>query len=170
MEKDQIKADLKKSTKELLDLLDRIKEDQFNVPPKDGGWTIGQVAEHLIKVETSTVRLFSGNVEATKRNPEEKVSSIKERFLDSDKKMKAFGPIIPDEDNKDKELALEKIQDLRQKLIGLIELQDMTELIVDFSHPLFGPLTRVEWIYFNIYHSARHSKQVRRILKALDQN
>lgn len=170
MEKHQIKTDLKQSSRDLLKLLDNVSEEQFNANSRNGGWTIGQVAEHLIKVETSTVRLFSGTATISDRDPEEKIAWIKKRFLDYKTKMNAFGPIIPSEGAKDKKRSLEKIQDLRQKLAGLIDLQDMTEVIADFAHPLFGPLTRVEWIYFNIYHSTRHSEQIKRILKALTED
>lgn len=169
MTKEQIKKDLKQSTKEILALLDRVPEHEFNASPKNGGWTIGQVTEHLIKVETSAVRLFSGSAEATDRDPEKKIRTIRERFLDFETKMKAFGPIVPTMEKKDKRRAMEKIQDIRQKLASFIEIQDMTDLVTGFAHPLFGPLTKVEWIYFNIYHSQRHANQIKEIRKELEQ-
>lgn len=163
MNKLEIKKDLNESTRKLLELLYEVPEPFFNSVPKEGGWTVGQVAEHLIKVETGTVRLFSGPVEDAGRDHQEKIDEIKDRFLNYETKLKAFGPIVPGDTPKDKTNALEKIQDIRQRLTSLIEIQDMAALITGFEHGLFGYLTRVEWIYFNIYHSRRHMHQIKTI-------
>lgn len=163
MNKLETKKDLDESTKKLLDLLYEVPEPIFNAVPGEGGWTIGQVTEHLIKVETGTVRLFSGPVKEAGRDPREKIDEIKNKFLNFDNKLKAIGPIVPSDSPKDKTKALEKIQDIRQKLTSLIEIQDMTALVTGFEHWLFGPLTRVEWVYFNIYHSRRHGHQIKTI-------
>ena len=141
MNKAEIKKDLDRSTTELLDILRNIPDTIFNTKPPGGGWTIGQVAEHLIKVETSAVRLFSGAVESPDRDPEKKIGEIRERFLDYDTKLKAFGPIVPDASAKDKVRALNKIQDIRQKLRSLVDIQDMTSEVRGFEHALFGYLT-----------------------------
>lgn len=159
----KVRSDLKESTRELLQSISRFPENEFNTPPDDGGWTAGQVAEHLIKVETGTVRLFTGGFEACDRNPEQKIERIKERMLDFESPMTASGPIVPDDQPKDKEQVLEKLQDLRQRLTGMIELHDLSEMIAGFVHPVFGSLTAIEWIYFNIYHSKRHLHQIRAI-------
>lgn len=161
--KEQVKEDLKNSTERLLEVLYAIPEEAFNKRPGQGAWSIGQVAEHLIKVETGTVRLFSGPAEAAARDPQEKIRKIKESMLDFDTAMNASGPIIPDEKPKDKVRVLEKIQDIHLKLASLIEISDLTEVLTGFDHPIFGTLSRVEWIYFNICHSKRHIRQIKNI-------
>lgn len=164
-----IKNDFVASTDNLLNMLSSITEQNFNKKPIHGGWTAGMTVEHLIKVEYSTLKLFSGPVEQTERDPEQKIQKMKNRLLDFNTAMTAFGSIIPDDEPKDKSKALGKIQDIRQKLTGLIEIQDLAEMIIGFEHPLFGFLTRVEWIYFNIYHSRRHINQVERIMASIEQ-
>ena len=163
MDKDLVKTDLKQSTHNLLDVLSNTSEKAFNKKSKQEGWSVGEVGEHLIKVETGTVRLFTGSAKSSDREPEEKILTIKDRMMDFENKMKAYGPIIPDDTTKNKTKVLEKLQDIRQQLAGFIEIQDLTETITDFEHPIFGSLTRIEWIYFNIYHSKRHTKQIERI-------
>lgn len=167
MNKTQVRSDLKQNTRELLQSISDFPEAHFNSHPSEGEWTAGQVAEHLIKVESSTVHLFAGSTEPSNRNPGLKISDIKDRLLDFNSKMKAFGPIIPDHKPKDKTAVLDKIQDLRQRLTGMIEIDDLTVLLTGFEHPLFGTLTRLEWIYFNIYHSRRHNRQIREIRRTL---
>lgn len=170
MKESVVRKDLKESTHDLLMAVSEFPEEYFNAPPADGGWTAGQVAEHLIKTETSTVELFTGSFEISERDPEEKIKTIKGRFEDFESKMKAFGHIIPDESSKDKAQILENIQDSSQRLTSLIELHDLSELITGFAHPLFGHLSRVEWIYFNIYHTYRHVHQIHRISESIPRN
>ncbi len=170
MNRDCVKRDFIESTKNLLEILSDIPEGNFNKKPELGGWTVGMTAEHLIKVEFGILKLFSGSVDSTDRNPEQKIEEIEKRFLDFETSMTAYGPIVPDKEPKDKTKVLEKIQDIRQKLTGLIEIQNLAETIKGFEHPLFGYLTRVEWIYFNIYHSKRHINQMERIISSIEES
>lgn len=170
MNRARVKKDFIESTRNLLEILSNIPERNFNKKPESGGWTVGMAAEHLIKVEYGTLKLFSGSVDSTDRNPEQKVEEIEKRFLDFETSMTAYGPIVPDKEPKDKTKVLEKLQDIRQKLTGLIEIQNLAETINGFEHPLFGYLTRVEWIYFNIYHSKRHSNQMERISSSIEES
>lgn len=163
MKKTQVKKDLRQSTNNLLEVLSAVSADIFNTRPDKDEWSIGKVAEHLIKVETGTVRMFTGPAETSVRDPEEKIENIKVRMLDYETKMSAYGPIIPDDKPKDKTKALEKIQDIRQQMSSFIDIQDLTETVTGFEHPIFGLLTRIEWIYFNIFHSRRHTYQIEEI-------
>ena len=167
MNKERVKDDLVESTKSLMNILSSVSQEKFNKKPEEGGWTVGMTVEHLIKVEYGTLKLFSGPVEKSGRNPKQKIEKIQERLLDFDTAMTAYGPIIPDEKPKDKSKALGKIQDIRQKLTGLIEIVDLEEMVTGFEHPLFGYLTRVEWIYFNIYHSRRHINKIERVISSI---
>ena len=168
MNKERLLEDLKEATEELLQTIKSIPEEQFNNVPKEGGWSPGQVVEHLIKVETGTVRLFSGPAETPDRDPEKLIEEIKDRFLDFSWKMTASGPIVPDEQPKDKTKALNKIQDIRQRLTSLIEIHDLTELVTGFDHPLFGKMTKAEWLVFSICHGKRHAHQIKEILSSLE--
>jgi uncharacterized damage-inducible protein DinB len=163
----EVRSDFKQSTRQLLNTISNFPEEYFNTQPEEGKWTAGQIAEHLIKVETGTVRLFTGDTEACDRDPKEKIATVKERMLNYDSKMNADGPIIPDDNPKGKDRVLEKLQDIRQRLISMVEIEDLTELVSGFDHPLFGPMTRVEWIYFNIYHGRRHLHQIQDLERIL---
>lgn len=164
-----VRNDLKESTRELLRTISKFPEEHFNIVPPDGGWSAGQVAEHLIKVETGVVRLFAGDTEPCERNPEKKIDVIKERSLNFETKINAVSSTVPDDKPKDKEVVLDKLQDIRQRLIGMIELHDLSEKITGLAHPVFGSLTRIEWIYFNIYHAKRHLQQIKVISEQVSQ-
>lgn len=125
--------------------------------------------EHLIKIETGTLRLLSKNLKSPDRNPIEKITFIRERLMDFETGMKAYGPILPNDKPKDKDKALGKLQDTRQRLGGLIKIHDLTEKVTVFDHPLFGTLTRIEWLYFIIYHGRRHVRQILNIKHRVSQ-
>jgi len=167
MDQSQLRHELKETTQKLLQTINDYPKEKFNIQPPGGGWTTGEVAEHLIKVETGTVRLFVGDHEDCSRNPEEKIPEIKKRLSDFDNKMSASGPITPDKKPKDKQEVLQKLQDIRQRLIGIIGVQDLTKVISDFDHPLFGSLTKIEWLVFTIHHSRRHTHQIKNIARKL---
>ncbi len=167
MNKSRVKSDFIESTRSLLNILSGVQDNSFNEEPGGDRWTVGMTAEHLIKVESGTLKLFSGPADTTERDPAQKIKEIKERLLNYETGMTAYGPIVPDEKPKEKTKVLEKIQDIRQQLTGLIDIQDLSKTITGFEHPLFGYLTRIEWIYFNIYHSRRHAHRIIEINKSL---
>lgn len=165
--KDQVHKDFTQSTKELLNILNDFPEEHFNTKPEDGGWSAGQIAEHLIKSEIGCVRFFTKDTEPAERDSEEKIKPLKKTFLDSDTKLQAGGPIMPDDAPKDKPKAIDKLQDIRQRLTSMIEIKDLTEVVTAFDHPLFGPFTRIEWLYFHIFHAERHRRQIEAIRSGL---
>ena len=165
MNKAQVRSDLNQNTRELSQSISDFPEPYFNSCPAEGEWTAGQVAEHLIKVETSTVQLFAGSIETS--NPGLKITDIKDCLLDFNSKLKAFKPISPDDKPKVKTAVLDKLQDLRQRLAGMIKNEDLTVLVNGFECPLFGTLSRLEWIYFKIFHSRRHNRQIQDIQRTL---
>lgn len=163
MKKSEVRNDLKKSTRSLLRIISNFPVAHFHSQPEEGGRSVSQIADHLIKTETSILRLLTGSTNPSDRRAERKVAEIKSRLLDFDSKMKAFGPIVPDDKPKDKAVVVEALQDIRQRLTSLIEVEDLTRLVTGFKHPIFGAMTRLEWIYFAIFHSKRHAHQIEQI-------
>lgn len=161
--KKKVRQDLTASTQQLLKTLQDFPEAEFNTSPGEGQWSAGQVAEHLLKTEVSTLRMLTQQASPADRDPEHKIDNIREQFLNFKKMFNAFGPIVPDESAKNKQKMIDRLQDNRQRLASLIALEDLTGLVTAFEHPLFGPLTRIEWLYFQIYHSQRHCHQIENI-------
>lgn len=165
--KQQIRKDFTQSTQKLLSVLNDFPEAQFNAKPSAKKWSAGQVAEHLIKSEIGCVRYFTDNPKPAERDPEEKIELLKETFLNFNSKLKAGGPILPDDQPKDKHKVIDKLQDMRQRLTSMIEIEDLTQIVTKFDHPMAGPLTRIEWLYFHIYHSKRHGEQIKNLKSEL---
>ncbi|NGP89098.1 DinB family protein [Fodinibius halophilus] len=165
MEKNTLRQKLKASSDSLLHTISTFPDSEFNTEPPEGGWSAGQVAEHLVKVEGGTVRVLTSEGQKADRAPEQYIPIMKKRLLDFESKMQATKPIVPDDQSKDKEDILATLQDIRQRMTSLIETQDLTQRAVAFEHPIFGYLTRVEWIVFVIYHSQRHLYQIKELAK-----
>lgn len=153
---------LESNTRLLIDTIDQFPEDHFNTQPEAGSWSGGQVTEHLAKVETATLRLFSGKTKPADRDPESKIETVEREFLDFEKSFNAFGPIIPGENSKDKQKLISTLKQTREKMVEMIQSdRDLSLICTDFTHPLFGSFSIIEWIYFNIYHAERHIRQLK---------
>lgn len=79
-------------------------------------------------------------------------------------KLQAFGVVLPTESDKDKSDLLEKFKASRAQVIELIKVQDLDEICTRFEHPLFGFMTRREWIHFNMVHTNRHIDQIKELV------
>ncbi|MBE7179216.1 MAG: DinB family protein, partial [Mucilaginibacter polytrichastri] len=56
------------------------------------------------------------------------------------------------------------LQTNRNDVIATARDMDLSMLCLGFDFPGLGFLTRYEWLYFNIYHTQRHIRQLRNIL------
>ena len=76
------------------------------------------------------------------------------------KKYTAPSTVIPKGENKNKEALLDALVQQREILKNMIRQMDLT-LITEFRHPVIGSMSRLEWVYFHIYHTERHVRQLR---------
>jgi hypothetical protein len=155
--------DINQSTEDLIDVLSNFPLDKFNEKIGPDTWSAGDIAEHLIILENLVNQIIKGKTKPADRNPEQKIELIKSTFLNFDKKLCAGKPIAPTNRFKDKVDIIKKIKDCRQNLIETMKNCDPTLMCLDFAHQIFGELSRIEWVYYNIYHSERHFIQIKNI-------
>ena len=145
-----------------------ISDELFVKKPNHGSWSIAEVVEHIYRAEFGTTRLFSGDVTLEPdRDSEAKIKEMHDRFLVSDKPLNAFGAVLPTGENNIKSELIEKIQNNREAVIQLMPAHNLDEVCLKFAHPIFGQLTKREWIEFNMIHVLRHMKQIERIKNEL---
>ncbi|NIM10550.1 MAG: hypothetical protein GTO45_01020 [Candidatus Aminicenantes bacterium] len=164
-DKSKVIEDIKKSTDELVDYLADFPTESFNIKPGPNSWSASGTAEHLVLLETLVNQILKGKTRTTDRNPEDKIERIKSTFLNVDKKLTAGSPILPGEKPKEKEEVIKEIKSCQQALVDIINANHLELTCLGFNHGLFGELTRIEWVYFNIYHSQRHLHQLKNIKK-----
>lgn len=158
--------EIKETCSALLRILDAFSEKEFNTVPPCGGWTAGQVAEHLL-LSAGVVEVISGRTVAATRPPDEKVAGIGAIFLDFTTKLSSPDFIIPAEGPYDKAEMKNRLKIVWTKLAEAARLLDLTAVCLDFEFPGSGTLTRLEWISFYIFHTQRHIAQLQRIHDAL---
>jgi hypothetical protein len=163
MESKEILKDLDDTASELLQIIQSFDQEQFNTIPFEGSWAAGQTAEHLLKSNIS--KLLYGNVNETDRQPDEKIQEIKDIFLNFDVKMTAPHFNTPSVKSQDKEEILASFTDAYKETRKAAAALDLSETCLDFELPGLGRLTRLEWIYFMIFHIQRHIHQLKNIHK-----
>ena len=144
--------------------LSAFDNEQLNRVPFEGSWTAGQVAEHIIK---SVGGLPDNHTKGCERPYDEKVQAVKKLFLDFSIKFKSPDFIIPEQTAHDRNTLLKTIKEIQTHLSEVANNSDLTALCLDFELPTFGYLTRYEWINFFVFHTQRHTRQLKHIYQSL---
>jgi uncharacterized damage-inducible protein DinB len=158
------------SMEELYKPISSLRQEQFNIVPFEDSWTAGQTAEHILKSNTVILNTVNGASEKTENWPDEKIEQLRVIFLDFDTKMTALGFNTPSDDDKNKAEMLNKLREVNDGIIEVIKTLDLTETCKDFKHPGMGELTRLEWIYFCMFHTQRHTHQLSNIIQKLKES
>ncbi|MEX0607827.1 MAG: DinB family protein [Balneolaceae bacterium] len=158
-----LKERLSENTDAFIRSVKDIPDNLFNTPPDENSWSPAGVAEHVYRSEFGISRLFKGKTSPLKdREPDSKVSEFELR-LSNPSRMKASDIISPTPGKKDKDGLIEKFRTNRQAIGDLIGEGSLYEVCLLFEHPIYGFLTRSEWVKFSILHTERHMRQVENI-------
>ena len=150
---------------ELLQVVSSFNEKEINTAPFKDSWTAAQVAEHVTRSNNSIIKSLELQGETTERNPAEGAEGLKKTFLDFTTKLKSPKFILPTQSTYSKEMI---IADLKKSLERLKEVRDPATLSEVINHPVFGDVTKLELLYFVMYHTQRHIHQLKNIFKKLD--
>jgi uncharacterized protein len=154
---------LKKTTDDFINLLREFDENQINKVAFEGSWTPGQVADHLIKSEKNLPDVLTSETVPTERKADEKIAALESIFLDFGTKLKSPVSIIPSDEPLDKAELIQTLGEIRNKLIQIAAIEDLSTTCTKRSFPGIGKLTRWEWLNFVVFHSTRHARQIRNI-------
>ena len=157
------------STNNLLSLIKKFSDEQFNRIPFAGSWTAAQVMDHLLKAETWLLSLLTGQTISTDREPDEKVHIIRSVFLDFAHKLQSPPFIIPAQEPWQPAVMYEAFNSNRAVLRTQVLTLNLTETCTGFELPELGYLTREEWYCFAYCHASRHTYQLANIYQAINQ-
>lgn len=160
----KIPEDLNAVHAEILQLGSALKQDEINAVPFDGSWTAAQVINHLFKSDYSILKALHGQTKLTGRQPDEYAGQIKTQLLDFNNKMHSPEFIKPATIVFNKRALLNSLISSRKQLNAATQTLDLTKTC---NHPVLIGFTRLELIYFVIYHTQRHIRQVKNIADAL---
>lgn len=150
----------------LIVILEDFSAQELNEIPFPGSWTAGQVGEHLFR-SYGVIETLKGNVVATTRCADEKTFAIKTLFLDFNIKMESPEAILPSKDYINKDQLILGLKKRVSQFTDLIKKEDLSLICTDFSIQEYGSFTRLEWVYFTIYHTMRHLYQLEQIKEKL---
>ncbi|GAB3662207.1 hypothetical protein GCM10028791_37130 [Echinicola sediminis] len=162
----EVFKEFREISNKLISLLSPLTTTQLNQCPFHGSWSAGQVGDHLYK-SYGVVYALGGTIQKTKRIPDSKVWDIKNTFLDFSIKMESPVHISPETGSIKKEVLIQGLEERISKFLTF-QNKDLTEECLDFIIPEFGSFTRLEWIWFTIFHSYRHIYQLERIITKID--
>lgn len=152
--------DFERATEAYLNVVAGLSQEEINTVPYPGSWTAAQVTEHLCKSDKAMIDALNGAVYPTNRPVDAGVENLRTVFLDFSTKLPSPDFIIPGEGAYDKVTLLEAFKAGREYIGRLIETIDLSTTC---QMPIFGEPTRLELIYFVIFHTQRHTNQLKRI-------
>jgi hypothetical protein len=156
--------ELKKTKQDFTDQIRSYSDDQINAIPFENSWTIGQLFEHVTKSNLGVAKMMLKPFPLTERNPEEFAEKFRSIFLSTDNRFDAPDFIVPGNGPFNKEKIVE---DMNTSFSTFIENASHTNLNEETSGMPFGPATKLEVVYFVLYHSQRHLRQLTKICKEL---
>jgi hypothetical protein len=165
--KQALASQVKHTGADIINILASFTDEQFNTQPSYGGWTAGQVAEHLL-LSGGVVETISGNTTPTTHRPaDEHLTMIAGIFLDFNTKLQSPDFIIPSGGYHDKADHINKTKLVWEKIGEGVRRLDLSVTCLDFEMPTVGHLTRLEWLWFYVWHSQRHLRQINNIRAAV---
>jgi len=160
-------ASLDETACELLQLVSSPDEKVFNSVPFEDSWTVAQLAAHITKSNRAIINALSMEGRVAERNADARVPELKGIFFDFTSKFQSPEFILPTQDIYQKERLF---GDLKKSIEVLKEKRSQGNLSEKISLPVFGEITKLELLYFVLYHTQRHIHQLKNIFRALEKN
>lgn len=136
-------------------------ESSFNSKPKGNSWSPAMITQHLILAGTDIDKVLLGTTKASQGEADGKVETIKNIFLNFDEKYNSPPFIEPADQNYSQQLQLQKLRAIGNSVAILLADLDLSLTCSDFEFPGMGYLTRFELISFVIFHTQRHTYQLK---------
>ncbi len=146
----------------------KVPEEHWRTPPREGGWSAAEVVAHVTMVET----LMTGAAAKITRKPPVTVP-LSKRFhipvaLVAWRVVRVETPVPIDTlllD--DREMMLGRLTEQRERTLSVLEAGRQRNLRkYRVQHPLLGSLHYCDWFRTLAAHDARHTKQLRDVVKA----
>jgi len=162
----QLANSLDTSTQNILQTAGKFSDEMFNKKPTPAHWSAAEVLEHLYRAEVGVPKIMWGKTVGAERPADEKSALFKKAFLESDQRYQAPDIAIPKNQFSRDELT-QKFRANREHLISMLRKDGfkLNRICKEADHPVFGTLTRLEWIEFIILHSDRHLKQMNKVFE-----
>ena len=160
---EQILEELDNTRSRLITAFTRFKNEEINIIPFEGSWTAAQLVEHILRSLKGVLKTLHGPVRETKRDPAAKVPMIRQTFLNLSTKFVAPDFLMPSNLHANQEELVKSLEAKMKEISNAVHEVNLSETCLGHELPGAGAMTRLEWIYFVIYHSQRHTQQLENI-------
>lgn len=134
--------------------------------PDESIWSLHLILGHIFKVEkgVKSILMNNGGVEI---ETEALYSEEQIHLISMDRRVKYKAPIatIPTRTDHSLDESLKAIKDLRSEIYHAIEMNQIVWNTSGPPHPLFGKMSKMDWLHFLISHFDRHMLQIEELKK-----
>ena len=168
--KAELKEDITTTFEKLNQTISLFTQEEINRIPFEGSWTAGQVTRHIIKATSGFPEVCDSNTKKLDQPADAKIASLKEIFLNLNKKYDSPDFIYPESKEYNKIDLLSTLQKIKDEMLSVAENYDLTLTCMDFEIPGIGNLTIYELLNFGVFHTQRHTYQLNNIFKYLNKS
>jgi hypothetical protein len=168
---EELHEHLEETRAALLDAVQHVGRDRRDERPGDGRWTVGEVLDHVSRVEAGYARLLTKRVSDARAkglSPETETSSIlgsveSGPLTDRTRRLQAPEIVVPREGATVDE-GLAALGSSRAAVrAALLDANGLAIGTLTQSHPFFGTMNMYQWGVFLGLHDLRHAAQIREV-------
>ena len=131
--------------------------ENINTKRADGGWSVGETGNHIVK----STGVDFGATQSTERPYDKHAAAIKKLFLNYTIKFPADPSLWPDTKHYSGDEIFTSLDKNKLAVFKMISNEDLTKTCTDIELPVWGTLTKYEWLVLMENHIIRHTRQVR---------
>jgi hypothetical protein len=140
------------------------QHSDINKKRADGGWSAGEIADHIIK----STQVSLGTTKQTDRPYDQHADSVRDLFLNFQMKFPAAPILQPDSREYSTGELFSMLDRNRDNILTMVENDDLTETCIDIQIPVWGTLTKYEWLALFENHIIRHTGQLNDFNKVVE--
>jgi hypothetical protein len=162
--KEEVYFQYENTATEFTGLISLFNQSELNTIPYEGSWTAAQVGIHVLQSNKSITQALNMDAQIADRAPDERVGELQSVFLNFNTKLKSPDFILPEPGNYKKE---KLSRDILESIDDLKRCSKKVNLSGTIRHVAFGDITKLELLHFVVYHTRRHSHQLKKILELI---
>lgn len=161
-ERDVLLAKLRQSRDRYLKLLKGINDETAKKTPADGGWSVLQIAEHVLIAERQMLNLWIKYAVPGKSDPA-KDDAVARGVADRSRKDLAPESSLPKGKVLNMAQAFEQFDFYRGQTIGYVEATEEDFRMKVVKHPLVGEIDGYQLFLLMAGHAERHAAQIEEV-------
>ncbi|MEO7046718.1 MAG: DinB family protein, partial [Ferruginibacter sp.] len=150
LKKNEALSSITEAITQLTKLMSSVDEDKINTIPYEGSWSALQLLMHVAKSIDAMSNALQIDGKPTERDPGERIEELKKVFLNFSNKLQSPEFIIPEAGIYERQPTIDKLNDAFALLRENVETANLNQLVEGLP---FGPVTKLEIIYFTLFHT-----------------